>query len=134
MAKDSCQAAKITVWERTGPTEVEFDQGGLPDDEQFQQVKAELLGKLGIDTAISIAFDPADPDAGRYGTDRDLTAGDVRAIVKGCRKFQGDGGKVTAFLMLYQRDYAPAGGPRSFALDTLRGWLKDPRFRPKDTQ
>ena len=74
-----------------------------------------------------------EPVGGKYGTFRDLTIDDVKDIVERCRDFQAQGGKVPEFyrrqnLSPYQEE------PRSYALETLRGWLKDPRFAPKDTK
>ena len=68
---------------------------------------------------------------GKFGTCRDLTANDVQAIVDRCRAFMDDGGKVPDF---YDQLNIVPGEPRSFTLDTLRGWLKDPRFAPKDSE
>jgi hypothetical protein len=63
---------------------------------------------------------------GLFGTCRDLTFDDVCAIVHQCREYKQKDGKVTEFFR--RRDIVP-GEPRSFELETLRGWLKDPRFR-----
>lgn len=65
---------------------------------------------------------------GKYGTCRDLTIRDVRAIVAKCLAFTERGGKVTAF---YEQLNITPGQPRSFELETLRGWLKDPKFRQR---
>jgi hypothetical protein len=74
-----------------------------------------------------------DPTGGKYGTCRDLTIDDVRDIVKRCRAFQAKDGKITEFYRRGSRDFSP-GEPRSYELETLRGWLKNPRFAPKDTK
>jgi hypothetical protein len=68
---------------------------------------------------------------GKFGTCRDLTANDVQAIVDRCRAFMDDGGKVPDFYD--QLNIAP-GESRFFTLETLRGWLKDPRFIPEDSE
>lgn len=68
---------------------------------------------------------------GKYGTCRDLTIDDVRAIVAKCRAFQESRGKVPDF---YDQLNITPGEPRSFELETLRGWLKDSKFtRQEDT-
>lgn len=67
---------------------------------------------------------------GKYGTCRDLTIDDVRAIVAKLRAFQKQGGKVTTF---YEQLNITPGEPRYFELETLRGWRKDPKFAAKDT-
>ncbi len=69
-----------------------------------------------------------DPSGGKYGTCRDLTIDDVRAIVNNCRRFQNKGGKVTEFYRLQNIYY---GGARSYELETLRGWLKKLKFDQK---
>ena len=71
------------------------------------------------------------PIGGRYGTCRDLAIDDVRAIVARCLDFKTRGGTVPEF---YRHQNIDIGGPRSYELETLRGWLKNPKFRPKDTQ
>lgn len=72
------------------------------------------------------ADEPAPAPWGPWGTCRDLTFEDVKAIVANCRTFAARGGKVTQFYA--QQDITP-GEPRSYELGTLRTWLKDPRFR-----
>jgi hypothetical protein len=67
---------------------------------------------------------------GKYGTCRDLTIDEVRVIVAECRAFQEGGGKVPTF---YEQLNIRPGEPRSFELETLYGWLYDPKFRPADT-
>ncbi len=62
---------------------------------------------------------------GKYGTNRDLSFEDVKAIVARCKAFQERGGKVPSF---YDMQNITPGEPRSYELETLRGWLKDPRF------
>jgi hypothetical protein len=66
---------------------------------------------------------------GKYGTCRDLTIDEVRYIVAECCAFQEQGGKVTTF---YEQLNITPGEPRSFELETLRGWLRDPKFAPPE--
>jgi len=74
-----------------------------------------------------------DPTAGgRYGTSRDLTAADVQKIVDFCREFVDRGGKVPDFYNA-QEFALDSEEPRSYALETLRCWLKDPKFMSKGT-
>lgn len=82
------------------------------------------------DAASDILPDELHP-GGKYGTNRDLTFEDVKAIVTRCRAFQERGGKVPDF---YDQLNLDPFGPRYFELETLRGWLKDPKFAPEDTQ
>lgn len=65
---------------------------------------------------------------GKYGTCRDLTTRDVKAIVARFYNFKANGGKLPEF---YRQLNITPGEPRSFELETLRGWVKDPRFIPK---
>jgi len=62
---------------------------------------------------------------GKYGTCRDLSLEDVKAIIIRCKAFQKRGGKVPDF---YDSQNITQGEPRSYELETLRGWLKDPKF------
>jgi len=71
------------------------------------------------------------PIGGRYGTCRDLTIDDVRNIVARCFEFKSRGGMVPEF---YRLQNIVPGEPRSYALETLRCWLKNPKFAPRDTQ
>jgi hypothetical protein len=71
-----------------------------------------------------------DPTGGLYGTCRDMTIGEVRNIVKRCKEFKERGGNIPEF---YRREDITPGGPKSYELETLRSWLKNPKFRPKDT-
>jgi len=71
------------------------------------------------------------PIGGKYGTCRDLTIDDMRTIVARCLDFKARGGSVPEF---YRRQNISFNEPRSYALETLRGWLKNPRFAPRDTQ
>jgi hypothetical protein len=66
---------------------------------------------------------------GKYGTYRDLTIAEVRDIVARCLAFQRRGGKVPDF---YRQLNIEPDGPRSFTLETLRGWLKDAKFAPQE--
>lgn len=68
---------------------------------------------------------------GKFGTHRDLTANDVQAIVDRCRYFMRAGGKVPDF---YDQLAIVPDWPRYFELETLRGWLKNPRFASKDSE
>ena len=74
----------------------------------------------------SVETDPVSDDVAgqKYGTYRDLTIDDVRAIVARCLAFKKQGGRVTEF---YRRENTNA-----YTLETLRSWLKDKRFRPPD--
>lgn len=83
------------------------------------------LQELGI-LRGEVPDDDLAPKGGKYGTDRDLTFDDVQAIVKRCRNFQEGGGKVPDFYNSLNLD---PNGPRYYALDTLRGWLKNPKFK-----
>ena len=67
---------------------------------------------------------------GKYGTCRDISFDDTKAIVKRCREFQATGGTVPHF---HEQLGIDPGKPRSFELDTLRSWLKNPKFAPEDT-
>ena len=62
---------------------------------------------------------------GKYGTNRDLSFEDVKAIFARCKAFQGRGGKVPSF---YDMQNITPGEPRSYELETLKGWLKKPKF------
>ncbi len=62
---------------------------------------------------------------GKYGTCRDLSFDDVKTIVVRCKAFQKRGGKVPEF---YRHENITSNEPRSYELETLKGWLKDPRF------
>lgn len=69
-----------------------------------------------------------DPDdtVKKYGTDRNLTTNDVRGYVRQCRAFQASGGTVESY---YNNKFMT--NPL-FSLDTLRSWLKNPKFAPKE--
>lgn len=56
----------------------------------------------------------------RYGTDGDLSLSDVKNIVKRCNAFVASSGKVTEFYNKYSEG--------KFTLETLRKWIKDPKF------
>jgi hypothetical protein len=71
-----------------------------------------------------------DPTGGLYGTCRDMTIGEVREIVRRCEKFKERGGQIPEF---YRREDITPGGPKSYELETLRSWLKNPKFKPRDT-
>lgn len=60
----------------------------------------------------------------KYGTGRDLTYDDVKEIVTQCNAWTARGGKVSAFYKFKGKET----GDGSFALETLRKWLTDPRF------
>lgn len=65
----------------------------------------------------------SDPGAERkkYGTCRDLSENDVKAIVRRCRQHTERGGKVPDF---WEAQGFADGEPRSYELETLKGWLK----------
>jgi len=65
-------------------------------------------------------------EGGSYGAERDLTFDDVCDIVRRCRAFTDRGGKVTEF---YRREALVMAERGFYALETLRGWLKNPRFK-----
>jgi hypothetical protein len=102
-------------------TQISSPNFGEVDDESQRTEDAER------DTILS---NEADPAGGKYGTCRDLTIDEVRAIVARCRAFQEKGGNVPEF---HRRQKIVPGAPRSYELETLRGWLKDPKFRHKAT-
>ena len=56
----------------------------------------------------------------RFGTDKNLSLSDVKEIVKRCNAFVKSGGKITEFHRQHSQD--------KYELETLRKWLKDPRF------
>lgn len=56
----------------------------------------------------------------RFGTDKDLSLSDVKAIVKKCNAFIQRGGKVAEFCRQYSEN--------KYTLETLRKWLRDARF------
>lgn len=60
----------------------------------------------------------------KYGTGRDLTYDDVKEIITQCNAWTARGGKVSAFYKFKGKET----GDGSFALETLRKWLTDPRF------
>lgn len=69
----------------------------------------------------------ADPRGvvGKFGRNRDLTLEDVTRIVSRCREFQARDGTIEAYY-----NHVLAGSlTDKFALGTLKGWLKDPRFK-----
>ena len=67
---------------------------------------------------------------GKYGTNRDMTIDEVRKIVNNCRSYMNQGGNAPEFY----RQYCKNSGPKSFALETLRSWLKKPKFSSEDTK
>ncbi len=56
----------------------------------------------------------------RYGTERDLSLSEVKRIVRLCNRFTTAGGKVPEFHNLYSEN--------RYELETLRKWLKAPKF------
>jgi len=65
--------------------------------------------------------------AGRLmGTSGDLTFYEVRDIVRRVRARQSMGGKVPA---IYAEMNIEPEAPKSFGIDSLRRWLRDPRFK-----
>jgi len=67
-------------------------------------------------------FPDPDDTVKKYGTDRNLTASDVRRHVRRCLAYKENGGTVRG----YHENLGPCP---PFALETLRSWLKDPRFK-----
>lgn len=61
----------------------------------------------------------------KYGTNRDLAYDDVKEIVSQCNAWTDRGGKVSAFYEFKGKET----GDGSFTLETLRKWLRDPRFK-----
>jgi len=105
--------------------EVQELQGPMPSEDSSAMAEQTMPVK---DSAGDIV-----PDeliiGGKYGTCRDLTVDAVRAIVARCLAFQERGGKVPGF---YDQLNITPGEPESFELETLRGWLKDPKFAPQE--
>lgn len=66
------------------------------------------------------------PVAGIYGTDRDMSIEQVQEVVGSCIEYQARGGSITEF---YRRWNFNTG---QFQLETLRKWMKDPRFHSED--
>jgi hypothetical protein len=66
-----------------------------------------------------------DPDEtySKFGTNRDLTANDVRRYTSKCNAYTKKGGSVKGY-------YQTLGTNPPFALETLRGWLKNHDLNP----
>jgi hypothetical protein len=91
------------------------------------------------DLKISSALDPSDNmiynfmnnvdpsgDIPKYGTYRDLTEKQVRSIVKQCRAYQEREGTIEWYY-----NNLPSQVREQFRLETLKSWLKNPKFKPK---
>lgn len=61
----------------------------------------------------------------KFGSCGDLSLDEVREIVKRCRAWRKEGGKLPAF---YDKLNINPGEPKSFEKETLRSWLKNPKF------
>jgi hypothetical protein len=80
--------------------------------------------------SMQAAPEPLRPDrtvaGGKFGADRDLTFDEVLDIVTRCRAFQQRGGKVPDF---YDMQNLQASTRGYYSLETLRAWLKNPKFK-----
>jgi hypothetical protein len=61
----------------------------------------------------------------RYGTEREMSIEDVCLVVQKALAYKEQGGTIPEF---YRRWSFSTG---TFALETLRGWLKNPKFNPE---
>jgi hypothetical protein len=102
--------------------EEQFNIGGTPENKEEKE-KVLITDIFDIDQDLDIT-------GGKYGTYRDLTFDDVMDIVNRCRNFQARGGKVPEFHRKLELDPAGSG---YFELETLRKYLRNPKFAPKDT-
>ena len=87
--------------------------GAEPEDENVSDEVRELLEQR------------LKKNRGRFGTYRSLNEAEVRRIVKRCREFMKSGGTAVEFHDQFVHD---PSHPPYFALETLRGWMNDPRF------
>jgi hypothetical protein len=93
-------------------------------------VKDGLLSPL-TDSAADLLLDKeSNPskDVGKYGTNRDLSESAVKILVKSCIAYQNHGGTIRAF---YENMLSDTTRNR-FALETLKSWVKNKKFRPKE--
>lgn len=102
----------------------------------IRQVEKDVLGKepmLGESfQKDSKKIPPPDyelelPLGGKYGTNRDMSLEQVQDVVRRCKNYQKRGGKVPDF---YSNWHFNSG---KFELETLRSWLKHPKFSSEDT-
>jgi hypothetical protein len=105
------------------------------ENSKFRKSVFEYMARAEAEYSNGVSISPeSDNDlgvfGGPYGTCRDMTIDEVRSIVKRCRTFTQRGGKVPEF---YRRQNVVQGAPKSYELETLRGWLKNPKFSPEDT-
>jgi len=90
---------------------------------------SERIPDNGSDKTIVKFVNDVDPsgDIPKYGTFRDLTGKKVRSIVEQCRAYQKKG----ATIKWYYQDILSPSDQNKFALETLKAWLKNPKFKPK---
>ena len=99
------------------------DLGYKEFNEAFPEVESNDQSQTSH-AAGDLKNDLPDPDkVKKYGTNGDQTRNDIRRYVARCRAFQGKGGTVKGY-------YDFLGSSPPFAFETLRGYLKKPKFAP----
>ena len=109
-------------------TEEGVDQSNLEGSESSNltiHVSKDLETNL-PDLSFMNDVDPSG-DIPKYGTYRDLTGKQVRSIVEQCRAYQKKG----ATIKWYYHDILSPSVQNKFALETLKAWLKNPKFKSK---
>lgn len=118
---DSVPVVEVWATERGDTCEVKIRCNEASLSDWFQSLRLATTEKwpepMPLDSSTS---------GGLYGSDRDLTIDQVRDIVRRCREYTARGGKVTEF---YRHEGMTDTERGYYSLETLRGWLKDPRFR-----
>jgi hypothetical protein len=98
--------------------ELEFEIDSVKPDELISQFSSSQEDALLMNNVGLVENLP------KYGTDRDLSENDVRLIVKRCRTSQKAGTSVREFYM----NVLLSDESNKFSFETLRSWLKNPRF------